>query len=129
MKNRFVGLFCFMAVSSAVSAQSHVELNLNVKHKLGEVTEFDRPKFINFHATINENYWDSGNKINDLRDDLLRKYDVYVGRETGMIKTVLRNVKEDPKRPGFADPEDLAELCNLNKQNYIEKSSFSTPAQ
>ena len=81
-----------MAVHLAASAQTHVQLNLNVKHKLGDVTEFNRPKFINFHATINENYWDSANKIADLRDDLIRKYDVYVGRETGMIKTVLRYV-------------------------------------
>ena len=93
MKNRIIGLFCFMAVHLAASAQTHVQLNLNVKHKLGDVTEFNRPKFINFHATINENYWDSANKIADLRDDLIRKYDVYVGRETGMIKTVLRNAR------------------------------------
>ena len=55
MKNRIIGLFCFMAVHLAASAQTHVQLNLNVKHKLGDVTEFNRPKFINFHATINEN--------------------------------------------------------------------------
>ena len=65
MKNRIIGLFCFMAVHLAASAQTHVQLNLNVKHKLGDVTEFNRPKFINFHATINENYWDSANKIAD----------------------------------------------------------------
>ena len=122
MKNRIIGLFCFMAVHLAASAQTHVQLNLNVKHKLGDVTEFNRPKFINFHATINENYWDSANKIADLRDDLIRKYDVYVGRETGMIKTVLRNVKEDPERPGFADPDDLARLCSQNKKRYVQNT-------
>ena len=111
-----------MAVHLAASAQTHVQLNLNVKHKLGDVTEFNRPKFINFHATINENYWDSANKIADLRDDLIRKYDVYVGRETGMIKTVLRNVKEDPERPGFADPDDLARLCSQNKKRYVQNT-------
>lgn len=108
----------------SADAQTKVEVNFNTSHKVGEVTNFDRPKFINFHATTGEQYWESGNSFDNLKYDLLVGYDVYVGRETGVIKSALNSVKEDSSRQGFADPEDLARIGREQREEYARRTEL-----
>ena len=104
---RISNLLVALSIVASVTAQVNVKVNLNVKHKVGDVEKFDRQKFVNYHGTIEENYW-HGNKIPNLIEDFLGKRDVRVGRNTGGIKYVLNDVvTEDPSRPGFANPASI----------------------
>ncbi|WP_430931245.1 T9SS type A sorting domain-containing protein [Saccharicrinis sp. 156] len=110
-------------VLQRVHSQVKVEVNLDVKHKLGDVETFERRKFVNFHGTIEQNNWNTDNKIDDLIGDLLGDRDVYVGRNTGTIKWALNNnVTEDPARPGFADPASIATHGLNNRNSYAAKT-------
>ncbi len=109
---------------SGLMAQTQIEANFNVRHKVGNVDSFDRPKFINFHGTYTEAYWDKGNENDNLRKDLLEQYDVYLGRDTGGLKSTLNDLKEDQNRPGYADPEDIARKAEVNRKNYANKKEI-----
>lgn len=126
LKVSFLFALSFVGISlvEPTVAQTKVEVNFNTTHKVGEVTNFDRPKFINFHATTDEQYWDSGNSFDNLKYDLLVGYDVYVGRETGVIKSALNSVKEDSSRPGYADPEDLARIGKEQREEYASRTEL-----
>ncbi len=108
----------------AASAQTTVEMNIDTRHKVGDVDSFDRPKFINFHATHTESYWDKGNAFENLRDELLVKYDVYLGRDTGGLKGTLNSATEDPNRPGFVDPAYLEEMGQKKREAYAKKTNI-----
>ena len=60
---RFNYAFIFGLISIGISAQVNIKLNLDVKHKLGEVESFDRKKFINIHASLTETDWDGDNEV------------------------------------------------------------------
>ncbi len=108
---------CFVS-----SAQVDVKVNLNVKHKVGDVETFDRQKFVNYHGTIEEGYW-KGNQDPDLIGDLLGAKDVHVGRNTGGIKHVLNDVvTEDPARPGFADTTSIENSGKSTIRSYASKT-------
>ncbi len=108
MKRVYIGVVALLAITTTVSAQTQIEVNLNTRHKVGDVDSFDRQKFINFHATHDEGDWEQDNVAECLRDELLVKYDVYLGRDTGGIKYTLEGAAEDPARPGFVDPAYIA---------------------
>ena len=93
--------------SSNIFAQIDVDINLNVKHTVGGISEFDRSKFIVIHANQTEKEWDGDNFTSDLRDNFLNGYDVYLGRDTGGITWQLNNMSEDPDRAGFAKPSEI----------------------
>ncbi len=106
------------------TAQTTVEVNLDTRHKMGDVDSFDRPKFINFHATHTESYWDKGNAYENLRDEILKKYDVYLGRDTGGLKGTLMAATEDPNRPGFVDPAYIAREGEKKRATYAKKTNI-----
>ncbi|MGY6649794.1 hypothetical protein [Wenyingzhuangia sp. IMCC45574] len=98
-----------------------VQVNLNVKHTVGGIAEFDRSKFITIHAGITEGEWEGDNFTSDLRSDFLEKYDVYLGRATGGISSTLRNAKEDASRKGFVDPIYIRSKGEYSKKRYATK--------
>ncbi len=108
MKNVYICAFSLLVSTSVATAQTQIEVDLNTRHKVGDVDSFDRQKFINFHATHDESDWELDNVAKSLRDELLVKYDVYLGRDTGGIKSTLESAIEDPSRPGFVDPTYIA---------------------
>lgn len=117
----FLGLIWFVQVR----AQVQVHVNFDVKHEVGGISTFDRSKFITMHADQVENEWDGNNFTADLRNDFLEGYDVYLGRNTGGISWTLRNqVREDPLRPGFADPAHMATLGATNRSNYAARTAI-----
>lgn len=109
-----------------VSAQVKVLVNLNVAHQVDSVTDFNRSKFITIHAEQTENEWQRDNFTSDLLDDFLNGYDVYLGRNTGGISWHLNQVQQDPTRPGFADPADLAARGLNFRNNYAPNTNLHT---
>lgn len=122
MKYLLVTLLSLMTFPQLM-AQVKINVNLTVKHQLGEVDSFDRQKFVNFHGTIDQNNWNTGNKTNNLIGDFLGSRDVHVGRNTGAISWYLRSrITEDPSRPGYADPASIASNGQISKSNYAAKT-------
>ncbi len=123
---RYISILAVALTSISVTnaAETSIEVNLDTRHKVGEVDSFDRPKFINFHATHTEGYWDRGNELDNLRDAILKKYDVYLGRDTGGLKSTLLAATEDPNRPGFVDPAYLAQAGKNKRETYAKKSDL-----
>ncbi|MGC6430040.1 MAG: T9SS type A sorting domain-containing protein [Jejuia sp.] len=118
MKRNFVILVLLFG-TLATKAQVNIDVNLNVKHKTGDVETFDRQKFVNFHSTVNQNNWNTGNAMNNVIEDFLRNKDVHIGRNTGAISWHLRNnITEDPARPGFANPASIATFGQQNRNSY-----------
>ncbi len=102
-----------------------VDVNLDVKHSVGGIDAFDRAKFVTIHADMTENEWDGDNEVNDLRNDFLNGYDVYMGRNTGGITWYLNNqITEDPSRTGFADPSSVTTVGQNIKSNYASKTNY-----
>ncbi len=121
---RFNYAFIFGLISIGISAQVNIKLNLDVKHKLGEVESFDRKKFINIHASLTETDWDGDNEVPNYIDNFLTGYDVYLGRNTGGIQWQMNNqITEDPARPGFASPESVAGFGQTARNSYANTKS------
>lgn len=114
----FIGLICTVSFGQNTV---NVDVNLNVKHLVGGIDSFDRSKFITIHANQVEAEWDGDNFTSDLRDDFLNGYDVYLGRDTGGITGNLRNMDEDPKRKGFADPSVIKSKGEKAKKKILAK--------
>jgi hypothetical protein len=121
MKNKFLLLYL---IPSSLLAQVKVDVNWNVKHTVGGIFTFERSKFMTIHANQTETEWDGNNKVKDLRDNFLNGYDVYLGRETGLITYTLNNVAQDPLRPGFASPSDIVSRGNSYKNNFKAKPAL-----
>lgn len=115
-------LITFFIFHGKSFAQVGVTVNLNVKHSVGSFSEFDRAKFINIHANQGGNEWNGDNFTSDLRDDFLNGYDVYLGRDTGGITWNLNQIQQDPTRPGYANPAEIASR-GLSYSNSFEANT------
>ncbi len=121
--NVIAALLLAMSLPSQAQQNVSIDVNLDVKHRVGDVEKFDRSKFVTIHSTINQPNWAQRNVGDrDMRVDFLDRYDVYCGRATGGITSTLRRVKEDPTRPGFADPADIKRLGALDRAAYARRS-------
>ncbi|MBX2875239.1 MAG: T9SS type A sorting domain-containing protein [Saprospiraceae bacterium] len=116
------GLFSTLPVLGQVK----VLVNLNVAHQVDSVSAFNRSKFITIHAEQTENEWQRDNFTPDLLDDFLNGYDVYLGRNTGGVSWNLNQVQQDPSRPGFADPADIASRGLNFRNNYAPNTNLHT---
>ncbi|MDV7185910.1 hypothetical protein R3X25_01350 [Lutibacter sp. TH_r2] len=114
-------LIALLAITAIGWAQeTEINVNLQTKHIVGDIEDFDREKYITIHANI-ESDW-SGNHVSaDIRNEFLNTYDVYLGRETGGLKGALNRVKQDPNRPGFADASHLKKLGYNAIKSYKNK--------
>ncbi|KXX71277.1 hypothetical protein AVL50_09485 [Flammeovirga sp. SJP92] len=108
-----------MTFSYAVKAQDTLDINLNMKHIVGNSAEFDRSKFMVYHESITGNEWDS----DEQRASFLNDYDVYLGRNNGSIVWEFNQVREDPNRKGWPDPEHLQEKGQQTVNNYAKRTS------
>ncbi|SHK69418.1 agarase [Reichenbachiella agariperforans] len=116
------GMLC---LAIGAKAQVRVDINLDLKHQVGQIDQFDRNKFVAIHANTTEREWDGDNFTTDLRNDFLNGYDVYLGRDTGGISWALNsNTDEDPARPGFADPAGIESYGTTVKNNYAAQTSW-----
>lgn len=114
MNVRHIFLFViFLLTSAYLSADPTVTVNLNVKHSVGGISEFDRSKYMVMHSIITTPDW-SGEE--DKLDYLLNDLDVYLGRDNGTMVWNARLVNQDPNRPGYADPKHIRELGKYNRE-------------
>lgn len=86
--------FCSLSISFA---QDIVDINLDVKHSVGNVSKFDREKYLMLHASVDDNEWPS----NDFEKQFLEDYDTYLGRNNGALPWNLSICEEDPSKPGW----------------------------
>ncbi|MGL6260262.1 hypothetical protein [Vibrio sp. WXL103] len=115
--SKSLGLATVLLSGYAV-ASSPVYVDLNVKHEVGGISEFDRSKYIVMHSTITEPDWrGEETKLQYLLEDL----DVYFGRDNGVLPGNARQVEQDPNRPGYADPESIAKLGENRRLNIYGK--------
>lgn len=93
-------------MTTLLTAGVVIDVNTDVKHKIGNISKFDRSKFITIHSVHTSNEW----TVPQL-EDFIDGYDVYFGRETGTITWNLNNADEDPQRPGHVDRNDVLQAC------------------
>jgi agarase len=97
-----------------IMAQTLLDVNLDVRHVTGGIDSFDREKYIVLHANLRDNEWDS----DEQRADFLNTYDVYLGRDNGLMPWQYNQSYEDPARPGYPDMAKLAERGARERQQY-----------
>ncbi len=118
-----LGLTITLSVLGQNPPSAIVDVNFDVKHKLGDISTFDRSKFISIHSDQTETDWDGNNFTPDLRNHFLNGYDVYMGRSTGGITWVLKNQAiEDSSRPGFVSVPNMQALGLNSRNNYASKT-------
>jgi agarase len=95
---------------SAAGQNVQVDVNLNMKHSVGGVSDFGRQRHITLHANLTEPDWNGeADKMNYLMNDL----DVYFGRDNGMASWIFQATPQDPQR---ADKPDLARMAKLGEE-------------
>jgi len=117
-KNHLISTL-FLLLTSVVFAQVQVEVNIDVNHKVGEHTSFDRSKWMIVSSQHDAGIW---NDVVDKFDYLINDLDTYFGRSTGHITSQGKNVNEDPNRVGFADPDHIKILGDNYKSTYSNKT-------
>ena len=115
-KNSLIAALWFLSgwYHSVCAQQDTVDINLNVKHIVGGVSEFDRSKFIIIHDDLTGNEWDS----QEQQRSFLKDYDVYFGRNNGGIVWEWNNTREDPANAGWPDPAHLQTRADNAIANY-----------
>ncbi|MCG8580159.1 MAG: hypothetical protein MI866_09595, partial [Bacteroidales bacterium] len=126
LHKQYISVFALLISAWSVFAQNNkvtIDVNLDMIHTVGNISEFDRNKFVSIHADITEQEWDGDNELTDLRNDFLNGYDVYMGRNTGGISWWLNNqITEDTSRPGYADPVIITSKGDYVKNEYAKKT-------
>lgn len=89
----FLILFCVFSIS----AQDIVDINLNVKHSVGGVSELDRSKFLMVHAGVNDGEWPN----EEFKRQFLEDFDTYLGRNNGSLPWNYTICEEDTTKPGW----------------------------
>ena len=107
---------CALAGTPAV----RVDVNMDIRHSVGGVSELDRSVFFNAHASPYEPDW---NGEEDKLAYYVNELNSHMGRNTGGISNTLNMVREDPNRPGYADPEHLSELAGKEHAIYQGQSN------
>jgi len=80
-----------------MGAQDIVDINLDVKHSVGNVSKFDREKYLMLHASVDDNEWPT----EAFQKQFLEEYDTYLGRNNGALPWNLNICEEDPTKPGW----------------------------
>ncbi|MBB6429092.1 agarase [Algisphaera agarilytica] len=109
-----------IAPASALAAPpTNVEVFPNVRHEVGGVSELDRSVFFAAHTTPVSPDW---NGEEDKLDYFAKKLRGHFGRDTGQISGTLNRAKQDPKRPGYADPKHIEALAKQDATSYRKMS-------
>lgn len=100
---------------SSLHAGTTASVNLNIRHEVGGISEFDREKYITVHSSLTEGDWVGEEaKLDYLINDL----DVHFGRDNGIMILYLDQVAEDPNRPGYADPADMTAIGQSYREDF-----------
>ncbi|QBG45915.1 hypothetical protein EGM51_00250 [Verrucomicrobia bacterium S94] len=99
---------------TGAAAQVSVDINLDTRHEVGGVSEFDRETYMVLHASAGENTWDS----EEQESAFLNDYDVYLGRANGTLPWNLSQTTEDPSKPGWCDHANMLSRGNSARSTY-----------
>ncbi|RMG26612.1 MAG: T9SS C-terminal target domain-containing protein [Bacteroidetes bacterium] len=127
MMKKWILLGWWVLLGGMASAQITVDIHPNFRHSVAGVDSFNRKRMVKIHADQVEPDWDTGNNFGynaDLRDTFLNGLDVYMGRNTGPISWHVNQVAEDPARPGFADPADIAARGEAVRNEYASRTNL-----
>ncbi|NME69318.1 Ig-like domain-containing protein [Flammeovirga aprica] len=108
-------LILFSCAYFSKAQDVNVDVNLNIKHSVNGVSEFEREKYMTLHGTAFETDWDGEE---DKLDYLLNKLDTYFGRDTGSATWKFSATEEDPNRPNRPSLEHMNELGTWLKGEY-----------
>ncbi|WP_111708166.1 T9SS type A sorting domain-containing protein [Lutibacter citreus] len=97
MKKLLLSTFTLLASIFFISAQDIVDVNLDVKHSVGGVSELDRSKYLMLHAGVDDNEWPN----EEFKREFLEDYDTYLGRNNGSLPWNYSICEEDPNKPGW----------------------------
>ncbi|WP_422359621.1 Ig-like domain-containing protein [Reichenbachiella sp.] len=109
-------LICFLLLSVSLYAQNvEVDVNLNIKHEVGGISDFGRDRHITLHSSLVESDWvDELDKMDYLLNDL----DVYLGRDNGSATWKFQYSAEDEDNPNHHDPDSLTAFADWWKTEY-----------
>lgn len=107
-------LFLLGQLAFCAGATESVDINLNVRHEVGGVSELDRETYFVLHASAGENTWDS----DEQETSFLNDYDVYLGRANGTLPWNLSETTEDPSKPGWCDHDQMLTRGNSARSKY-----------
>ena len=111
--------FVLFVLAVAAQAQVSVDINLDVRHEVGGVSEFDRETYMVLHAGLTDNDWDSDAQ----RASFLNGYDVYLGRNNGSLPWQLSQTTEDPGMPGWPNHANMLSRGNSARSSYASKTA------
>ncbi|MEM1108885.1 MAG: agarase [Planctomycetota bacterium] len=112
---------CMPAYALMGQGAATINVHLDLVHETNGVRELDRSVFFNTHASPYEPEW-RGEE--DKLEQFMDEFNGHFGRDTGTITQVLHQVREDPRRPGYADPAHLKELIDANRRAYQSRPVF-----
>lgn len=97
-----------------------VDVNWNIKHSVGGVSDFGRERHITVHSSLTDVDWDGEE---DKMDYLMNDLDVYFGRDNGASTWKFKASVEDPNRPNHADLAAMADYGEFLKGDYDAMTS------
>lgn len=118
-------LLCF-EISSWGQTTTNIDVNLNIEHSVGGVSDFGRERHITVHSNIYENDWIGENeKASYLFNDL----DAYLGRDNGTASFLFAYSPADEERLNKHDPDSLTTLLDFWKKEYdrrLDKANLAS---
>lgn len=108
-------LAAMVAPMALYAADAEVSVYPEVGHKVGEITKFDRAKYVVMHSTLTNRHWCENP---DAFEHLIVDCDTYMGRDNGVLGGHFKRAKEDPNRKGYADSNSIKELGEAYRQTW-----------
>ncbi|WP_158970443.1 Ig-like domain-containing protein [Paraglaciecola sp. L3A3] len=94
-----------------------VDINLDMRHEVKGISDFNRKKHITIHSNYTEADWNGqADTMNYLMNDL----DVYFGRDNGMAGWIFRATAQDPDNLGTPDLDEVANFGQWHKDNMYD---------
>ncbi|WPR71842.1 Ig-like domain-containing protein [Flavobacterium sp. NG2] len=124
-KTSFIWLITILLNIHIISAQIHVDINLNMKHSVENVSDFGRNRHMTIHAGSTESDW---NGEETKLDYLMNELGVYFGRDTGSATWKNQLVEEDPNHKGWPNVTQLKETA-IGLKKWIDSPDFVTRRQ
>ncbi len=125
VKHLLFATFLLITGSLSVTAQVNVDVTLNMKHSVDNVSDFGRERHMTIHSNFHETDWDGEE---DKLDYLINELGVSFGRETGSAGWKNNSVEEDPNHPHWPNEAQMRTHGNGLKQWY-ETSAFDLRRQ
>lgn len=95
-----------------------VDVNLNIEHSVGGISDFGRERHITMHASLYENAWEG--EV-DKAEILFNEWDVQLGRDNGIASFLHQYSPEDENNRNHHDPDSLTVLLKFWKKEYDQR--------